>query len=442
MALSAPFRRFAQLPRAWFSRSPKAQAALRSLHRRLATRILLAWGVISTLVGGGVYLYEAARMDGRVEALAASAVAQISPEIFLLPPAERDARFNTLVAEVMAKDFAVVEWYDRDRRPLLSHIPSRWARLEHLLADTPHDFPKDDRPYFEQHRVGAFLTLTVVAPIVDPQGLVVGYFEGVYVADPAVLAGIRRDLLITLGLTLLTVLITALALYPVIYALQRDVIRKSQRILGGNLEILEVLGSAIAQRDSDTNEHNYRVTLYALCLGEALGCDGEIMRALIAGAFLHDVGKIGVSDTILLKPGPLTPEEFRLMQGHVDRGVEIVHNSPWLRPAVAVIAGHHERWDGRGYPKGLAGEKIPLVARIFAVVDVFDALTSRRPYKEALPVAESLAILEADAGSHFDPAVVAVFLQQGATWFAEISALGPEAIRQRLGASVARYFMA
>jgi HD-GYP domain-containing protein (c-di-GMP phosphodiesterase class II) len=169
---------------------------------------------------------------------------------------------------------------------------------------------------------------------------------------------------------------------------------------------MEVLGSAIAKRDSDTNIHNYRVTIYAIRLAEALGEHKAEVRGLIAGAFLHDVGKIGISDNILLKPGRLTEEEFDIMRTHVLLGLDIINKSNWLRGARDVVEYHHERFDGSGYLRGLKGEEIPLNARIFAVVDVFDALTSRRPYKEPFGFEEAMAILHRDRGSHFDPDVV------------------------------------
>ena len=160
-----------------------------------------------------------------------------------------------------------------------------------------------------------------------------------------------------------------------------------------------MLGSAIAKRDSDTDAHNYRVTFYSVRLAEAIGLDEPKIRSLIKGAFLHDVGKIAIRDATLLKPGRLNTEEFTEMQSHVQHGLEIVENAGWLADAGQVI----------GYPNGLAGEAIPITARIFAIADVFDALTSARPYKEAIPPDQSLAILREGAGRHFDPALLEAF---------------------------------
>jgi putative nucleotidyltransferase with HDIG domain len=166
----------------------------------------------------------------------------------------------------------------------------------------------------------------------------------------------------------------------------------------------------VARRDRGTNAHNYRVTIYSIHLARVLGLDHEQIRGVIKGAFLHDVGKIGIADAILRKPGRLTPQETTVMQAHVRYGAEIVGKFEWLKDALDVVQCHHERFDGRGYPAGLVGEQIPLSARIFAVVDVFDALTTRRPYKDAIPLGETLQTMEEERGTRFDPAVLDAFV--------------------------------
>lgn len=163
-----------------------------------------------------------------------------------------------------------------------------------------------------------------------------------------------------------------------------EVNRHVAMLIEANVEMLEVLGSAIAKRDSDTSVHNYRVTLLALAVAEAHGLNRGQLQALVKGSFLHDVGKIAISDTILLKPGRLEPAEFETMKTHVLHGTDIVSRYAWLGDALDIVRHHHERIDGRGYPDGLSGDRIPVSARIFAIADVFDALTSVRPYKKAL----------------------------------------------------------
>ncbi len=170
------------------------------------------------------------------------------------------------------------------------------------------------------------------------------------------------------------------------------------------------LVSALDAREHDTELHSLRVRAYALRLGRELAMEKKELVALARAALLHDVGKIGVPDHILLKPGPLTENEWEWMRKHVDFGREIVKGIGFLDEAAEIIHCHHERFDGSGYPRGLAGQAIPLSARIFAVVDVFDALTSKRAYREAGDYDEAVKTILEGRGSDFDPQVVDVFV--------------------------------
>lgn len=204
-------------------------------------------------------------------------------------------------------------------------------------------------------------------------------------------------------------LMCAAVIYPVVVRLSAENERKTNEILASHISMMEALGRAIAKRDSDTGAHNLRVAWTAARIGECLGLHGKPMQSLIIGSFLHDVGKVGIPDAILRKPARLSEEESEIMHTHVAQGEDIVSNIDWLDEAKTVVVAHHERWDGSGYPRKLAGEAIPLAARIFAVADVFDALCSKRTYKEPMGFQEAMDILEAETGSHFDPKVMAVF---------------------------------
>ena len=203
---------------------------------------------------------------------------------------------------------------------------------------------------------------------------------------------------------------------------------------------MEVMGAAIAKRDSDTHAHNYRVTLYALALGRAAELPAPTLRTLIAGAFLHDVGKIGIPDAILLKPAKLSTEEFETMKQHVALGRDILASATWLAQAIDVAEFHHEKFDGSGYLRGLAGEDIPLTARVFAIADVFDALTSRRPYKEPMSPQSALEIMARDAGSHFDPALFTRFQSEAVRWHLEIATLDEAMLTKRLRYEAGKLF--
>ncbi|RCK73269.1 MAG: PAS sensor protein [Anaerolineae bacterium] len=176
-------------------------------------------------------------------------------------------------------------------------------------------------------------------------------------------------------------------------------------------ETLEGWAKALELRDRETAGHSDRVTEWTLNLALALGVEKDQLIHIRRGAILHDIGKIGVPDTILLKEGPLTPQEWQIIRQHPVFAYELLRHIRFLQPALDIPYCHHEKWDGSGYPRGLKGEEIPLAARIFAVVDVWDALTSDRPYRKAWSQAEAREYLRSQAGKHFDPRVVAAFLQ-------------------------------
>lgn len=199
-------------------------------------------------------------------------------------------------------------------------------------------------------------------------------------------------------------------------------------------DVIHCLARAAELRDDDTGHHVLRVGHYSALIARAMGFSAEYCDMMEQAAQLHDIGKIGIPDEILLKPGRLDPEQYERMQRHVGLGKKIIEpfhaadweaikhhvsvgqmvldrsRSPLMKMASAIAISHHERWDGSGYPLGLAGEDIPLEGRIVAVADVFDALSSKRHYKKAIPIARCFTIIEEESGKHFDPQIVSVFL--------------------------------
>ncbi|WCT24646.1 response regulator [Acidovorax temperans] len=177
------------------------------------------------------------------------------------------------------------------------------------------------------------------------------------------------------------------------------------------LQIVQRLGRAAEYKDNETGMHVIRMSHFAQLLALAAGCSPAWAEDLLNAAPMHDVGKIGIPDAVLRKPGPLDAAEWDTMRRHPEIGAEIIgeHPSGVLQLAREIALAHHEKWDGSGYPRGLAGEAIPVSARIVAIADVFDALTTRRPYKEPWPVQEAMNHIAAQAGKHFDPALVALF---------------------------------
>jgi HD-GYP domain-containing protein (c-di-GMP phosphodiesterase class II) len=171
-----------------------------------------------------------------------------------------------------------------------------------------------------------------------------------------------------------------------------------------------------------------------------MGLDRAQMRSLIAGSLLHDMGKIAIDDQILRKPGKFTPEEMTIMRSHVKEGVNIVGELNMIPGAADVVAFHHERWDGNGYPYGLAQSKIPLVARIFAVADVFDALSARRKYKEPFPFDRAMALIREGAGAHFDADIVTEFETIASRLYDSIENRDEADTLAMLDANLAQYF--
>lgn len=179
------------------------------------------------------------------------------------------------------------------------------------------------------------------------------------------------------------------------------------------LEVIRRLGRAAEYRDDMTGFHIIRMSRYSQLLGLAAGMSEAEAEVLLNASPMHDIGKIGIPDRILLKPGKLDADEWKTMQTHVDIGVEILSgsSSALMDMAAEVAHNHHEKWDGSGYPRGLAGEDIPFTGRVVAIADVFDALTTERPYKEAWPVEEAVNFLREQSGKHFDPKLIDLFIE-------------------------------
>lgn len=185
-----------------------------------------------------------------------------------------------------------------------------------------------------------------------------------------------------------------------------------QKVQGTFNATVEAMVSSIEARDCETQNHCRRAREYSMLLGRQLGLDPRELRNLAWGALLHDVGKIGVPDHILLKKGPLSPEEWDLMRKHPMIGYRLVAPISFLKSAASIVLHHHEKWDGSGYPYGKQGGEIPFPARIFMVADAFETITSRRSYKEALSFDVALEEIERSAGTHFDPLVVEAFCRE------------------------------
>lgn len=207
---------------------------------------------------------------------------------------------------------------------------------------------------------------------------------------------------------------THLALYDQSRELERMVAQRTTELVSTRQQIIRRLGRAVEYRDNESGNHVVRMSHIARLIAQQAGMGPESVQLLFQTTAMHDVGKIGVPDRILLKPGPLDDEEWALVRQHAQIGADIIgrHDNELLATARTIALTHHERWDGTGYPQGLQGEQIPLFGRIVAIADVFDALMNHRPYRPAMSAAEALTVMAELRGLHFDPMLLDCFFQQ------------------------------
>lgn len=411
----------------------------RQLRRSLALRLSVAALSISVLTGTMVYVMgtrqgEQAALERALEGVRhfespSMQAALLAPSTTSHPEIERLLDPEKLLG---------VRVLSSQKLLLYESWAAASSSAQRTVSLQAHSWPAQRERVARWVGAGNERQILIVLPLPGLDGTLSGYVEGVYHFDASKL---EREIWRSVLLAIAAVFGTSVLLFPIFLTLLKQAAQQSRRILDANLSLLHALGSATAKRDSDTDLHNYRVTLYAVALAEKLGLPYVRMADLIVGSFLHDVGKIGIPDAILLKRGKLNSEEFEVMKRHPLLGLEIVAGNPWLTGASAVIRSHHEHFDGSGYPDGLSGNDIPILARIFAVVDVFDALTSERPYKAAMDFDAALAIITQDAGTHFDPDIVAVFEQDAKAWHEQTACLTGDALSAQLRVSVEKYFV-
>ena len=429
---------------------------LRMFVKRVLLMRLAVVTVGAALIGGATtYFLKQQEIEKQVADLGRQAVSTLSVQVAALikyqkiTPVEALHQVLAIVPEYLVEyrsgHFVFAQFYDRSGiifAEAAAPEPAMIETLKSLINAQPLSFPDAERTEVQTRRINDGFLVCFVLPVADSQAEVKGYARGIFAISAETATEMRSAVLHSVLIVVSIVFGVTAILYPVILRLTRRLADYSTHLLDANLETLSVLGSAIAKRDADTDAHNYRVSLYAARLAEKIGLGAEDMRGLIKGSFIHDVGKIGIPDAVLHKPGPLNEEEYRVMQTHVAMGVDIVRRAAWLRDSVPVVAAHHEKFGGGGYPQGARADDIPLVARIFAIADVFDALTSKRPYKNPLGFEETMQILHQGRGVHFDPELLDAFAGIAAELHEKYAGGEEENLRQELVAMVGRYFSA
>lgn len=264
------------------------------------------------------------------------------------------------------------------------------------------DAHRDDRFAMEQSIVEMGIRSAMCAPLVH-RGESLGI---IYLDSMGAAAAFTED-----DLRMLSVISRSVSIAIRNARFLREVEAKGEELRRAYLDTISVLANTIEARDHYTVGHTWRVTHFSRAIAEELGWPEEKLREVEMGGVLHDVGKIGVDDQILRKPGKLSDEEYEIMKFHPGKGAQILKDIAFLKPVIPYVLCHQERWDGKGYPAGLRGEAIPPEGRLVAVADTFDAMTSDRPYRKGMPPEKAIGIIREVAGSQLDPTVVEAFLR-------------------------------
>lgn len=366
------------------------------------------------------------------------------------------AQLQTLVNDLRAKTLGQITIYQFDGQPIVTSFPFLPEGLSSSSAAaviSDQNLPRSQARNIQQEQRDITVVSLDYTEVLVPWevrgdediGIMGAALQRRFFISPKTITSVRLGLLISLALFL--IILIGVNLANLITRPLLGLVKVSQTVAGGNLDInveLEtndeirilaqsfnemianlhqsrndllqaydaaILGwsKALELRDKETEGHTHRVTELSVNLARELGIDGEGINNIRRGAILHDIGKMGVPDAILHKPGALDENEWEIMRKHPAYAYEMLKDLRFLETALDIPRYHHENWNGKGYPYGLKGEEIPLAARIFAVVDVWDALTSERPYKKKLSGTQSMAIIEREAGEKLDPEMVQVF---------------------------------
>ncbi len=423
------------------------------IQRRLILRFLVAASLVSLVMGMVASYLESRRLGSQVNRRATEIVQHFNYDMAELlddsVPSQKlllqaKLKILTSVGRLNLGMGSVIYAgiYNLEGRPIAVEKANDLEYRDEVdsLVASNSELRKGGKKIFEFQEINNHPHILLSFPLKNSTGKEVATLAGVFVISEKnrkeMFWRTTQTVVGTIGLVLLTTMV----LYPLVSTLIARQTRLADDLLNANIETLKVLGSAIAMRDCDTDIHNYRVTIYSVAIAEAIGLSNEQTRTLIKGAFVHDVGKIGISDKILLKPGRLTEEEFEIMKKHVEYGTKIVTNSSWLANATDVVSYHHEKFGGGGYPAGLKGSSIPINSRIFAIADVFDALTSERPYKTPLSYEKTMEILEKDRGNHFDPDLLDAFKGIAENLYDKVGTKSDQELQETLDWITRKYF--
>jgi HD-GYP domain-containing protein (c-di-GMP phosphodiesterase class II) len=425
----------------------------RTVHRNLIIRIGVTALIISVLFGFGTWQYGKKDIAQEILQRSENGFKMLNNQIrdlFDNPNNLKPSAIQRHLEQIMSKrrnvelgQFVWIGIYDLYEKRIAQVTDDTYENIEwieKLAGHSPGNLRRHNDLKFNVIKLKDIPHVQIISPIKNNLDELTAYGETVFAVSPDTLDRLRKRAINLALLAMFIVVVTTALLYPVIIHLLNRVSSLSARLFEANLEILKVLGSAVAKRDSDTDSHNYRVTIISVKIAETCGIPKDDIRRLIKGAFLHDVGKIGIEDDILHKPGRLTTDEFQLMKKHVAYGIDIVNKAEWIKEAEDVVGYHHEKYDGSGYNSGIEGGTVPIIARIFAIADVFDALGSRRPYKEPLSYDETMEIIRAGRENHFDPVYVDAFEPISKSIYENYAGREDEGLAEELDSIIKKYF--
>ncbi len=431
----------------------KKKGAKRYIQQQLFFRLLIAATIISVVLAVVVFLIEYNRLGKLLNDRAAEVVANFNDQMQqqeLSISADRKAIGQELKMLLIAGksrpwagQLVFASIYDQSGQPIAAELDAKYPGVDEISA-----LVKSLEPQFRDvsatdesiARIKGTPYIRLRYPLFEKDGQQAGFIGGIFELSEKARQEVANRIARSVFGAFSTVLLTTLILYPVISRLIHRLSVLTSNVVESNIETLRVIGSAIAKRDSETDSHNYRVTIYSVELAEQIGLKPDLIQGLIKGAFLHDVGKIGISDQILLKPGRLSAEEYETMKLHVQHGIDILKQSEWLRDAFDVVRCHHEQYGGGGYPAGLRGPEIPVRARIFAIADVFDALNTERPYKKSLAFEESLKLLNEGRGIHFDPTLLDHFNKIARPLYDQFAQGSNQVLYRKMESIIVKYF--
>lgn len=334
--------------------------------------------------------------------------------IFLEDPAGMDsaALEKEVAAGIERTSFIQIELFSQDKQSVLLVSRENSEAVSAMFAGKGIIVPFSDHPEGVRLLSNKRLYYDITIPVTDSKrDHISGYLKGIYRVSLAETKIIIGRFLLTAAFGVAGVILCCLLIYPGMVLLNNHLIRNSKDLHKAHGFLLRTTGAALAKCDTGDPGHSHRVLIYAIRLAEKQGLARTEIRRLILGAFLHDLGMLQADSKIEQKPGPLDEKEYALVKEQVKPVLKTIKRYRWLRDAVQVIGYHHENYDGSGYPGGVAHEKIPLIARISAIADTFDILTSSRSHRETLPLDEAVRTMERQSGSHFDPVLLAAFLE-------------------------------